>query len=339
MTHVYEEIGTYQVTVKIDDGAGASQTQSGEIEIAGLGDTILAGLFEGDDDSPIAAPWLAVSVASDRDWQVDSLSGSQGAVANGFGADVASDDWLISPPFSIDFWSETTLSFDYFQNFSGPELEVLITGDFEEGMDPNSVQWLPVAVDLADIPNSEWTRQRGISLNAFAGQGCRLAFRYVTTGTEGGDGKLIGINDVKVQTVFTDRPAPETYDFGEWKAVRGHFKANDPNGAADADPEGDGFTNGFEWRFDLDPRSGTGYGNLPQIERTAEGVIRVTYQRISDEQAWKVEISSDLMEWAEAVEGQDITTSIQKNDELGEVVETVQIDFTAEATFLRVVLP
>ena len=109
-SHVYDESGTFTVTVTVTDGADATAMMSAELNISIAGETLLDGVFSGDDNTPIVAPWIAVSVASDRDWQIDSAGGAQGAIANGFGADAASDDWLISPPFDIDLWAETSLA-------------------------------------------------------------------------------------------------------------------------------------------------------------------------------------------------------------------------------------
>ncbi len=310
-----------------------------DVVVSIAGDTLIEGVFSVDDDTPIAAPWVAVSVASDRDWQVDTTGGAQGAVVNGFGADAPSDDWLISPPFDIDLWAQTSLAFDYFQNFSGPELEVLLGADFQEGTEPSSVHWSPMSVDFSCVENNEWTRQGGVDISAFAVRQCRLAFRYTTLGTAGGEGKLIGINNVRVSTIIPDMPAPESYTFDEWKAKNGYFKSGDPSGAADADPDGDGFTNGLEYRFDLDPKSGAGFGNLPQISILEDGTYQVTYRRISDDAAWTVQLSDDLENWAVAVEGQDIETTIQKDEGLGEVLEIVRVDLKSMNHYVRVVLP
>ncbi|NCF85423.1 MAG: hypothetical protein GWQ08_07805, partial [Verrucomicrobiaceae bacterium] len=107
----------------------------------------------------------------------------------------------------------------------------------------------------------------------------------------------------------------------------------------DADADADGFTNGHEFRFDLNPRSGAGYGNLPQISILADGTYRVTYRRISDVEAWTVQLSDDLKNWVDAEEGQDIETMIQKDGGLGEVLETVRVDLKGTRRYVRVVLP
>ncbi|MDB4491756.1 hypothetical protein N9260_01925, partial [bacterium] len=215
----------------------------------------------------------------------------------------------------------------------------LLVADFQEGTNPSSVHWSPVSVDLSGVENNEWTRQGGVDISAFAGRQCRLAFRYTTLGTAGGEGKLIGINNVRVSTIILGMPAPETYTFDEWKAKNGYFKNGDPSGAADADPDGGGFTNGLEYRFDLDPKSGAGFGNLPQISILEDGTYQVTYRRISDDAAWTVQLSDDLENWADAVEGQDIDTTIQKDEGLGEVLETVRVDLKSMNHYVRVVLP
>ena len=95
----------------------------------------------------------------------------------------------------------------------------------------------------------------------------------------------------------------------------------------------------MEYRFDLDPKSGAGFGNLPQISILEDGTYQVTYRRISDDAAWTVQLSDDLENWAVAVEGQDIETTIQKDEGLGEVLEIVRVDLKSMNHYVRVVLP
>jgi PKD repeat protein len=343
VSHAYADAQQTTATLTVTNGANEMTSMTFEINVAFGGDLLLGATFSGDDDSPIPAPWVTVSLLSAADWQIDSTGGQQGALANGFGADEASDDWLISPPFAFAsqtpfafasqtpfaFASQTTLAFDYYQRLDGPALEVLIGADYQPDVDPSAVHWSPVTVDLAAAPDSEWSRLGGIDLGAFAGRQCRLAFRYTTLGNEGGESKSIGINAIRIQSIIPDMPAPETFTFDEWNAWNGYFKAGDPNGAADAEPDGDGLSNAKEHRFDLNPRSGTSFQNLPKIVEQ-DGAFVLTYTRISDDAAWMVQLSSDLENWADAVEGQDIDTIIQKNEAFGEVLETVGASLKGE---------
>ncbi len=158
--------------------------------------------------------WRAISVASNENWEASERDGLTFAEANGFGADEASDDWLVSP--AIDFAAAMgeILTFDTIRGFSGPDLEVLLSTDYDGGADPTAATWEPLSAvlsggDFAQVASGD------IDLSDKEGTGY-LAFRYTTTGTGGGEGALWRVTNIKLvgqpegvlypQVIPTDAP-------------------------------------------------------------------------------------------------------------------------------------
>ncbi|MGK0185060.1 MAG: PKD repeat protein [Verrucomicrobiales bacterium] len=344
-THSYAAAGTFTAQLTITDVSDATATASVEIAVVHPDDLLIQTTFAGDDTAPVPLPWTTFSSASNNDWQLATFSDVQGAFANGFGADAASDDWLISPPFSIGFYNQSTLSFDYFETFDGPNLELLVSGRYDPAVnaDPAQSHWTPVNVDLSTIEGSTWTTIREIDLSAFSGTDCYLAFRYTSNGSEAGDGKRIGINNVRLLSITTDAPAPETYSFNEWKAVNGYFKPGDPDGEPTADPDGDGLNNAVEHRFNLNPLQGYGFDNLPALTQQDDALV-LTYTRMSDGGTlWNTQFSEDLSTWTNAVENTHVQTEIVDSGQLGDVLQTVNVTLTVgddqNTLYWRVAIP
>ena len=102
----------------------------------GLGD-----IFTEDFQGPGLGVFTQFSVASDADWAEGDFRDDLFAEANGFGADEASDDWLISPVFDLSGESSAFLSFVSTKNFDGGALEVLISTDYDGTSDPTGFTW------------------------------------------------------------------------------------------------------------------------------------------------------------------------------------------------------
>ena len=75
-------------------------------------------------------PFTTYSRASNHDWTIEERGGQKGAVANSYGADEASDDWLISPALEVGAGAEIEVSFDLYRKYGGPELEVMVSSDY-----------------------------------------------------------------------------------------------------------------------------------------------------------------------------------------------------------------
>ncbi len=145
--------------------------------------------------------WITYSVASDRDWShTDDYM-----KANGFGGNEASDDYLISPIFNLDNYSNEYISFDSWTNYTDAiaGLELLYTTNYTG--DPATTTWETLNPTLPNQDTEEWTGSGNVDISGIAGTAVRFAFHYETTGTGSGT-----TTDWRVKNVVLGTAAPAT---------------------------------------------------------------------------------------------------------------------------------
>ena len=120
--------------------------------------------------------WTQVNVeGEDAEWTIAEHSGNHYAYMNGYNHG-ANEDWLISPAFDLDSYSDVVLTFITAMNYTGPAIEVLFSNDYD-GTDPNAANWEPLTCELS--PGSwAWTESGDITLDEFNGNNCYIAFKY-----------------------------------------------------------------------------------------------------------------------------------------------------------------
>ena len=171
---------------------------------------LLMETFDSCDDSGFPPAWTRFSVSSDADWDCSDdtrgesgESGDYSAEINGFGANEASEDWLITP--ALDFGGNPhVLSFSSDVRFDGPGLEILFSADYSGTGNPDNATWvnLPEAEAMVD-PNTGsfgFVSSGMIELPDSTGE-VYIAFKYTTTGTGPGDGALNRIDNVVVKSM------------------------------------------------------------------------------------------------------------------------------------------
>ena len=120
--------------------------------------------------------WTQVNVeGEDAEWTIAEHSGNHYAYMNGYNHG-ANEDWLISPAFDLDSYSEVVLTFVTAMNYTGPAIEVLFSNDYD-GTDPNAANWEPLTCELSS-GSWAWTESGDISLDEFSGSNCYIAFKY-----------------------------------------------------------------------------------------------------------------------------------------------------------------
>ena len=120
--------------------------------------------------------WTQVNVeGEDAEWTIAEHSGNHYAYMNGYNHG-ANEDWLISPAFDLDSYSDVVLTFITAMNYTGPAIEVLFSNDYD-GTDPNAANWEPLTCELSS-GSWAWTESGEISLDEFSGSNCYIAFKY-----------------------------------------------------------------------------------------------------------------------------------------------------------------
>jgi len=122
--------------------------------------------------------WTEVCQEGDSLWRIASYQGNHYAYANGYNHP-ATIDWLISPAFDLDSYSDVVLTFVTAMNYTGPDIEVYFSNDYD-GQDPTAATWEPLTCELS-TGSWTWTESGEISLDEFSGTNCHIAFKYSCT--------------------------------------------------------------------------------------------------------------------------------------------------------------
>ena len=125
--------------------------------------------------------WTEVLEYGDSLWRIASYQGNHYAYANGYNHP-ATADWLISPAFDLDSYSDVVLSFLTARNYTGLELEVYFSNDFD-GQNLINATWVQLDCELSQ-GGWNWTPSGDISLDEFNGTNCHIGFKYQCTDDE-----------------------------------------------------------------------------------------------------------------------------------------------------------
>lgn len=151
-----------------------------------------------------------ISITSNLDWSVRSYNDDTYASANGYGADVASEDWLISSSIDLSAASSPALRFESAKQYDGGDFEVFVSTDFSG--DVTGATWQELTPNALSTGSYSWVDSGSIDLTAYAGSQVVVAFKYTSTGTGSGEGAIWQVDDVVVDeaTFNVTLAAPES---------------------------------------------------------------------------------------------------------------------------------
>lgn len=132
--------------------------------------------------------WSQKSILGDTTWSIDMTHGVGGtpcAKVSGYygGSSHQNEDWLISPAMNFNQYTNEELTFQTAKNYTGPDLELLISNDYNGTGDPNDFTWSPLAGTLS-AGSWVWTPSGIISVAGTAGSAVYIAFKFTSTDTE-----------------------------------------------------------------------------------------------------------------------------------------------------------
>ena len=162
----------------------------------------------------------------DQSWHVASYGGNQYAYMNGYaqGSANRNEDWLISCRMS-GMYQIITLQFMTAKNYEGPDLELMISTDYDGVSEPSEFEWEPIT-DMFDWSSGgfAWTPSGERDITSYTGEYFYIAFVYTSTDDaaaawEVDDVKVIGREPVSViekanaQLVVSPNPARDQVSF------------------------------------------------------------------------------------------------------------------------------
>ena len=132
--------------------------------------------------------WSQKSVIGDSAWVIDLTHGVAAtpcAKMSGYysGAAHQNEDWLISPAMNFNLYTNEQLTFQTAKNYTGPDIQPLISNNYTGTGDPNTATWTPLTATLC-TGGWVWTPSGNIDVSAINGTGVHIAFKFTCTDIE-----------------------------------------------------------------------------------------------------------------------------------------------------------
>jgi hypothetical protein len=173
--------------------------------------------------------FTAYDAYGDQNWHQGTYQGTTYANMNGYaeGAPHQNEDWLISPSINIPSGIYEELQFDFrtAKKFEGPDLQVLVSMDYDGEGEPSEYTWLNIT-DVFDFSTGdyEWVESGVFVIDEILPGHYHFAFLYTSTNEAAASWeidyvKLIGkgttsVNENNIQSVsLYPNPAREQVSF------------------------------------------------------------------------------------------------------------------------------
>ncbi|MBT3169674.1 MAG: PKD domain-containing protein [Candidatus Cloacimonetes bacterium] len=206
-SYTFTSEGSFTVSLTVTDNLGNSDNETKIDFIAALNTELPIEIYATSFESTIA-DWEIFSTASTNDWersnQTDSShpsaaqNGSWYAHMNNYGADEPAEDWLISPSFNLANYNDIFCNFYVWTKYSDSitGLELLVTNNFSGNL--NTTNWTNLNTPFYSVADEIWTSFANIDLNNFADETVRIAFKYESSGTSGGQAKAWAMDSFQI---------------------------------------------------------------------------------------------------------------------------------------------
>lgn len=222
--------------------------------------------FQGEEDQSITndSSWTPIDLSSTNHWYYDTRDEEQGACGNNFGAEGgAADDWLVSPPFAL-FGETSFFSFLYYEHFDDAletPLTLLVTDSWTG--DVETTTWVDITPDGLNGSTMDAYIPAATKNFALEGADLRLAIRYQSTGTAGGETKRICVDKFSLEQVGGP-------------LVLNEILYNQEGGLVSFSPQTGGGIPPLSFAWDFGDDSSPSVENRPQHRYVAAGAYEVT---------------------------------------------------------------
>lgn len=133
-------------------------------------------------------PWTQFSVTGDQAWVHDTIHGIDGSgcskMSGYSGANLANEDWLISPALDLSDAASAKLRFYSAENYGNGTnpLVVLISTDYSSGNPTTNGSWTDIGQDLTYSAGAwAWTPSGYADISGYNQTNVHIAFKYTST--------------------------------------------------------------------------------------------------------------------------------------------------------------
>ena len=130
--------------------------------------------------------WTPYNVIGDQEWMQDEFGGQTFAKMSGYAGEAfENEDWLISPEMDWTNFDELYFKFMSAMNYTGPDLQLFLSQDYDGSGNPNDFTWLEITSDYTWSDGSwNWVASGDGDLVSYEYPTAYLAFKFTNT-TEG----------------------------------------------------------------------------------------------------------------------------------------------------------
>ncbi len=166
-----------------------------------------------DFESGTLGTWTAYNVTGAQVWENYEFSGNKFARMSGYDSGSnENEDWLISPQMNLTGFTSVTLNFSSGMNYSGPDLQLFFSSDYDGAGDPNNFTWLDITDQAAWSDGSwNWVPSGDVDLTSMAAESSYLGFKYTSTAEQSATWEVddiliygiqgVGIGENKTETI------------------------------------------------------------------------------------------------------------------------------------------
>jgi len=161
--------------------------------------------------------WTRISMLGNLEWDRDNTYGpdfTPCAAMTGYAGGSPpeyeeNDDWLISPSMNFDNFDNEKIVFVNAMNYTGPDLELKISTDYDGGGDPTSAQWTSLPYSMSG-GGFAWTNSGEVDLSPFNGSSVHIAFHFVNPSTGSATWEVDNIV-ITGEEEYVIKPEPTNY--------------------------------------------------------------------------------------------------------------------------------
>ncbi len=159
-----------------------------------IGGLVLEKYFS--DNSLTSGNWSTYDVTGAQSWQTGNFSGTNPyAEMNGYdGGANENEDWYISP--SLDASQGLYLEFMNAMNFSGPDLLLQVSTDYDGSSAPSTANWDTISYDKSQ-GGFDWVNSGSIDLTNYSDPDLYIAFVYHSTNSAAAHWE---VDDIRIST-------------------------------------------------------------------------------------------------------------------------------------------
>ncbi|MEZ5083294.1 MAG: choice-of-anchor J domain-containing protein [Bacteroidales bacterium] len=158
--------------------------------------------------------WTPISILGTQVWERDNTYGTNNTACasmtgyNGSGYN-ENEDWLVSPPLNLDNYTGEVITFMNAQNYNGPDLELLVSMDYDGGGNPNSANWITLPF-IQSSGGFAWTYSGKVDLSIYNGNAVYVAFLFTCSNSGSATWELDDI-EINGEQEYVVLPEPSNY--------------------------------------------------------------------------------------------------------------------------------